>query len=110
MLDLPNGTRLDGSTPVITFINRRFERLRGFHIFMRALPDFLRACPEAHVVLIGEEQSVCYGAPLPNGEQWKGWMLAEVGDRIDMDRVDFIGRVKHSRMIDVLSISWGHIY
>ena len=35
---LADGRILDGSKPVITFINRNFERLRGFHIFMRALP------------------------------------------------------------------------
>lgn len=110
MLQLPNGMRLDGSTPVITFINRRFERLRGFHIFMRALPDFLRALPEAHVVLIGEEQGVSYGAALPDGQQWKDRMLAEVGDRLDLNRVHFLGRVEHDRMIDALSISWGHVY
>lgn len=110
VLELPNGGRLDGSTPVITFINRRFERLRGFHIFMRALPDFLAACPKAQVVLIGEEQGVSYGAPLPDGREWKDHMLAEVGDRLDLDRVHFLGRVEHGRMIDALSISWGHVY
>lgn len=110
VLELPNGRRLDGSTPVITFINRRFERLRGFHIFMRALPDFLAACPEAQVVLIGEEQGVSYGAPLPDGREWKDHMLAEVGDRLDLDRVHFLGRVEHGRMIDALSLSWGHVY
>lgn len=110
VLELPNGGRLDGSVPVITFINRRFERLRGFHVFMRALPEFLQACPDAHVVLIGEEQGVSYGAALPDGEQWKDRMLAEVGDRLDLDRVHFLGRVTHERMIDALSISWGHVY
>ena len=37
-------------------------------------------------------------------------MLAEVGDRLDLDRVHFLGRVEHGRMIDALSISWGHVY
>ncbi|ATE64034.1 glycosyltransferase [Rhizorhabdus dicambivorans] len=110
VLELPNGARLDGSTPVITFINRRFERLRGFHVFMRALPEFLAACPEAQVVLIGEEKGVSYGGPLPDGQEWKDRMLAEVGDRLDLSRVHFLGRVEHSRMVDALSISWGHVY
>src|SRR4051812_1734240 len=35
-LTLSNGHVLDRSAPVITFINRRFEPLRGFHIFLRA--------------------------------------------------------------------------
>ena len=109
-LELSDGRSLDGSKPVITFINRRFEPLRGFHVFMRALPAFLDACPDAEVVLIGEEQGVSYGATLPGGEQWKARMLAEVGDRLDLSRVHFLGRVDHARMVDALSISWGHVY
>jgi glycosyltransferase involved in cell wall biosynthesis len=44
-LKLPNGIELTRETPVVTFVNRRFERLRGFHTFMRALPRFLAAMP-----------------------------------------------------------------
>lgn len=109
-LKLPNGKILDGSTPVITFINRDFERLRGFHIFMRALPAFLDRCPGAQVVVIGADSGKGYGAALPNGETWKQRMLAEVGDRLDQSRVHFMGRVEHSDMISALSISWGHVY
>jgi len=109
-LDLADGQRIDGKRPVVTFINRRFERLRGFHVLMRALPEFLRACPDAQVVLIGEEKGVSYGRALPDGEEWKDRMLAEVGDRLDMNRVHFLGRVEHDRMIDALSISWAHVY
>lgn len=110
VVELPDGQRLDGSKPVITFINRRFEPLRGFHIFMRALPAFLDACPEAQIVLIGDDKGVSYGAPLPEGDEWKQRMLAEVGDRLDLSRVHFLGRVDHARMIDALSISWTHVY
>lgn len=109
-LELPNGTTLDGTIPVITFINRRFEPLRGFHVFMRALPDFLDACPDAQVVLIGEEAGVSYGRPAPEGMEWKARMLAELGKRLDLSRVHFLGRVEHSRMVDALSISWAHVY
>lgn len=109
-LRMPNGTELDGSTPVITFINRNFERLRGFHIFMRALPDFLAARPDAHVILIGGDDGKGYGGQLENGETWKSKMLAEVGDRLDMTRVHFTGRVTHPQMIAALSMSWAHVY
>jgi glycosyltransferase involved in cell wall biosynthesis len=37
-------------------------------------------------------------------------MLAELGDRLDQSRIHFLGRVEHSRMVDALSISWGHVY
>lgn len=106
---LPSGTVLDGSTPVITFINRNFERLRGFHIFMRALPDFMAARPDAQVVVIGADDKG-YGGQLPNGQTWRSKMMDEVGDRLDKSRLHFIGRVPHAEMISALSISWAHVY
>lgn len=107
---LPDGRILDGSKPVITFINRNFERLRGFHTFMRALPSFLDRCPEAEVLLIGRDSTDAYGGALPNGQTWKGKMLAEVGDRLDMNRVHFTGAVDHAEMVKALSISTAHVY
>lgn len=107
---LPNGRVLDGSKPVITFINRNFERLRGFHIFMRALPSFLDRCPDADVLLIGRDNVEVYGGALPNGETWKGKMLAEVGDRLDMNRVHFTGVLDHAEMVKAMSISTAHVY
>jgi glycosyltransferase involved in cell wall biosynthesis len=109
-LKLPGGRVLDGSRPVITFINRNFERLRGFHVFMRALPEFLAARPDAEVVLIGTDAARGYGGVLPDGETWKGRMLKEVGDRLDMDRVHFTGALPHADMIAAMSISWAHVY
>ncbi len=109
-LKLPNGRSLDGSKPVITFINRNFERLRGFHVFMRALPELLAARPDAEVVLIGTDSAKGYGGALPSGETWKGRMLKEVGGRLDMDRVHFVGALPHADMIAAMSISWAHVY
>lgn len=109
-LILPGGKRLDGSKPVITFINRTFERLRGFHVFMRALPELLAADPDVEIVLIGQETGSIYGAPPPGGGSWKEWMMAEVGSRFDRKRVNFVGRLPHEQMIDAFSISRAHVY
>lgn len=109
-LKLADGRVLDGSRPVITFINRSFERLRGFHIFMRALPGLLDACPEAEVVIIGRDGAGGYGGSLPGEQSWKARMLAELGDRLDLQRVHFTGPVAHADMISALSISWAHVY
>lgn len=109
-LKLPNGRLLDGSKPVITFINRHFERLRGFHVFMRALPAFLERCPEAQVLLIGQDSTNVYGGALPEGQTWKGKMLAELDGRLDMDRIHFTGTLDHADMVKALSISTAHVY
>jgi len=109
-LRLPGGTALDRSTPVVTFVNRTFEPLRGFHIFMRALPAFLEACPDAHALLIGGTALSGYGAASPNGKDWKSLLIDELGDRLDPARVHFPGKVPHATMIDAFSIARAHIY
>lgn len=109
-LALPGGPKLDRTTPLVTFVNRTFEPLRGFHIFMRALPAFLEACPDAHAVIIGGAALSGYGVASPNGKDWKSFLLDELGDRIDPARVHFPGKVPHSSLIDAFSITRAHIY
>ena len=109
-LKLPGGRILDGTKPVVTFVNRTFEPLRGFHIFMRALPSFLESCGDAEVVLVGGSAPSGYGGQSPNGRDWVSWMLDELGDRLDRSRVHFLGRIPHSSLIDVFSVSWVHVY
>jgi len=106
----PGGRVLDGSRPVVTFVNRTLEPLRGFHIFMRALPAFLEAAPDAEVLVIGQEARSGYGLQAPDGQTWKAFMLAELGDRLDRSRVHFMGTVPYARLIDAFSISWAHVY
>lgn len=107
-LELSPGRVLDRSTPVITFINRRFEPLRGFHIFMRALPRLLAESPDVQVLLIGAD-GAGYGRPGPE-RGWRRTLLDEVGPRLDPRRVHFLGQVPHERMLDALSISAAHVY
>ncbi|HEX8165979.1 MAG TPA: glycosyltransferase [Beijerinckiaceae bacterium] len=108
-LDL-GGRVLDRSVPVVTFINRRFEPLRGYHVFMRALPRLLEAVPDAEVVLIGSDAGAGYGLAAPQGSTWRQRFLDEVKDRIDLSRVHFAGHLPHDRMLAALSVSRAHVY
>jgi glycosyltransferase involved in cell wall biosynthesis len=107
---LPDGRVLDRATPVVTFINRRFEPLRGYHIFMRALPKVLAAIPDAHAVLIGADEGKVYGSAPPKRTTWKQHFLREVESKLDMSRVHFTGRIAHDQMLAALSISAAHVY
>jgi glycosyltransferase involved in cell wall biosynthesis len=73
-----NGTlRLTRQDEVITFVNRNLEPYRGYHVFMRALPEIQRRLPDARVLLVGGD-GVSYGASPPAGTSWKQHFLDEV--------------------------------
>ena len=106
---LPNGRILRRGDEVLTFVNRNLEPYRGYHIFMRALPDILAARPEAQVVIVGGNE-VSYGAKPKDGESWKEVILAEVKDRLDLSRVHFIGKVPYDRLVDLIHVARVHAY
>lgn len=94
---------------VLTYVARNLEPVRGFQVFMRALPEVLRRRPKAHAIVVGGDE-VSYGANAPGGLTWKDHMLKEVGSSLDMARVHFVGKVPESIYLDLLSISKVHVY
>jgi glycosyltransferase involved in cell wall biosynthesis len=78
-------------------------------VFMRALPKVLESCPKAHVVIIGGD-GVSYGRLPEDGTSWREHMLKEVGDRLDLSRVHFLGWLPYQQYLAVLQISSAHIY
>ena len=106
---LPTGAVVKPGDEVLTFVNRNLEPYRGYHIFMRALPEILRARPEAQVVIVGGDE-VSYGAA-PKGEKgWKNHFLNEVKDRADLSRVHFVGRVPYGDFVSLMQVSRAHAY
>ena len=106
---LPEGRALTRSDEVVTFVARNLEPLRGYHVFMRALPEILARRPNAQIVIIGGE-GLSYGLPPPAGTTWKSVFLNEVRDQLDLDRVHFIGRVPHQIFLKALQVSAAHVY
>jgi glycosyltransferase involved in cell wall biosynthesis len=109
-LTLPNGIKLNREAPVVTLVSRRFEPLRGFHTFMRALPRFLAANPTAHVIVVGFDHPDIYGARPKGHASWKEAMLAEVGDGLDLSRVHFVGSLSYHGLLRLFSVSTAHVY
>ena len=103
------GARLAAGDEVITFVNRNLEPYRGFHIFMRALPEILRRHPNAHVLIIGGDE-VSYGSQPVGGGTWRDKLLAEVGSSLPVARVHFLGRVPYADYLRVLQVSACHVY
>lgn len=94
---------------VFTYMARNMEPTRGFHVFMRALPGILEARPEARALILGGNET-SYGRKSGAPGGWRAEMEREVGDRIDWDRVHFLGRVPYSAYRQIIQISRCHIY
>lgn len=102
---------------IITFVSRNLEPYRGYHIFMRALPEILRRRPKAQILIIGGD-SVSYGSsPQTFGHSsetsWKQIFIDEVRPFIedeDWGRVHFVGAVPYRFFLPLLQISTVHVY
>ncbi|MDO5613976.1 MAG: glycosyltransferase [Paracoccus sp. (in: a-proteobacteria)] len=108
-LILPGGQALKPGDEVLSFVVRSLEPYRGFHIFMRALPRVLAARPNAQVVIVGGE-GVSYGGVPKDAESWKIKMMSEVGPRLDLSRVHFLGRVPYVQYLSLLQVARVHCY
>ena len=94
---LSSGREFRRSDEVVTFVARNLEPLRGYHIFMRALPRIMAERPHAEIVVIGGD-GVSYGASPPQGTTWKSMFFDEVADQVDRERIHFTGRLSYRRL------------
>ncbi len=108
-VDLASGLSLSRADEVITLVNRNLEPYRGYHVFMRALPEILRRRPKARALIVGGD-GVSYGARPPAGRTWKEVFLSEVRDRLDMSRVHFVGNLPYRHFVPLLQLSTVHVY
>ena len=103
------GIKIDRTVPTITFVNRNLERLRGFDVFMRALPQILRANSKVRVLIIGDNGGG-YAVGAEQGPPLKQRMLEELEGELDLERIHFLGRVPYEALLIILQASWVHIY
>lgn len=105
----PNGRALKHGDPVVTYVARNLEPYRGFHVFMRALPDLLARNPLAQFVIVGGDE-VSYGSQPKGAVNWREAMLKEVGSVLDSGRVHFTGKLPYAQYRQLLQVSAAHIY
>jgi len=111
-LTLNGSITLTQQDEVITFVNRNLEPYRGYHIFMRALPEILQRRPHARVLIVGGDD-VSYGARPEGDQKWKEVFACEVRPRIndaDWSRVHFLGTIPYQHFIPLLQLSTLHVY
>jgi glycosyltransferase involved in cell wall biosynthesis len=103
------GLTLRPGDEVVVFVARQLEPYRGYHIFMRALPELMKQRPNARVVIVGGD-GVSYGAAPPQGKSWKQIFLDEVKEKIDMKRIHFVGKVPHAVLTQLMQVSAVYTY
>ena len=103
------GHYVDSSVPTITLVNRNLERLRGFDMFMRALPIIQAQHPTVRVLIVGDNEGG-YGGGHASGRPLREVMVQELEGQLDLDRIHFLGRIPHPYLIKLLQASWVHVY
>jgi glycosyltransferase involved in cell wall biosynthesis len=94
---------------IFTYMARNMEPMRGFHVFMRALPQILAARPNARALIIGGNE-VSYGVRSGDEGGFRARLEREVGSQLDWSRVHFLGKVPYSTFVGTLQLSRCHIY
>jgi glycosyltransferase involved in cell wall biosynthesis len=111
-LTLNTKIQLTRADEIITFVNRNLEPYRGYHIFMRALPQLLQRRLRARILIVGGD-GVSYGAKPPGKDSWKSIFAREVRAQIPdsaWSRVHFLGNLPYPQFLAVLRVSRVHVY
>jgi glycosyltransferase involved in cell wall biosynthesis len=104
---LPSGQKLTAKDKVVTYVARNLEPYRGFHQFMRALPEICQRHPDCHVLVVGGDD-ISYGRKPDGALNYREKMLQELA--IDDSRVHFLGKLPYAEYMKVLQISSAHVY
>lgn len=94
---------------VVTYISRNLEPYRGFHIFMRTIPEIQKRRPKAKIVVVGGNE-VSYSPRPPAGQTYRKRLLKEMEGKIDMSRVIMLGRIPYADYLSLLRVSSAHVY
>jgi glycosyltransferase involved in cell wall biosynthesis len=107
----PSGAEGEGreKEELITYVARNLEPYRGFHVFMRAIPEIQRLRPKARIVIVGGDE-VSYSPRLPAGETYRARMLRELDGKIDCSRINFLGKIPYQEYLALLRRSSVHVY
>ena len=94
---------------LITYVARNLEPYRGFHVFMRAIPEIQRRRPNARIVIVGGDE-VSYSPRLPPGQTYRQRLLRAIEGKADLSRVHFTGRIPYADYLALLRRSSVHVY
>jgi glycosyltransferase involved in cell wall biosynthesis len=104
-----SGPQLTRETPVVTYVTRNIEPMRGAHIVFKSLPYLLDIDPELRVVIIGGK-GTSYSGSAPNGQSWFEVFKSRIERPVVWSRVHFVGNLPYDQFVKVLQVSSAHVY
>ena len=88
-LAISESVTLGPEVPVVTFISRNLEPMRGFPTFMHALPELQKRHPSVQVVIVGGDE-VSYSNAPDDGRSWREVLLGELAIASTKDASTFL--------------------
>jgi glycosyltransferase involved in cell wall biosynthesis len=103
------GRIISPETPIVTYVSRGLESVRGFDIFMRVAKRISQRRPDALFLVFGAERTN-YGHELLHiGQQsFKQWVLSQ--DQYDLDRFVFLDLIPMPELAALYNLSNLHIH
>jgi glycosyltransferase involved in cell wall biosynthesis len=103
------GRELRAGDEIVTYVARSLEPHRGFHIFMRSLPEILSRRPNAQVLIAGSDEP-SYSVNPPGGRTYRQLSLEQAGARLDLSRIYFLSTIGYAEFVTVLQVSRVHVH
>jgi glycosyltransferase involved in cell wall biosynthesis len=108
-LELPEqALEFRAGQPLVTFISRDLEPLRGLRQLLKAWPLVSLALPEAQLVLVGGTGQG-YGLQPPKGEDHFVDALEQLPDTLNREQIHHLGPLPHAAMLTLLQCSACHV-
>lgn len=97
------------ASPIITYVSRGLESMRGFDLFMKAAHRLCQRRSDVHFVIVGADR-VAYGGDqrFTGHASFKQWVLSQ--DRYDLSRFHFMGLIPPSELARLFNLTDLHIY
>jgi glycosyltransferase involved in cell wall biosynthesis len=103
------GRTIEPDAPVVTYVSRGFESMRGFDVFMQAAKQIAARRSDVVFLCVGSDR-ICYGGDTNfiQAKSFREHVLAQ--DKYDLSRFIFTGLVPTPDLIRIFSRSDLHIY
>ena len=103
------GITIGPDTPVVTYVSRGLESIRGFDIFMKAAKIIAERVPNAIFLIAGQERTN-YGheAHHIGNQTFKQYVLSQ--DNYDLSRFHFLGLIPTDQLAVLYNLSNLHFY